>query len=251
MKFSILLAASAAALLTTTACNADKGGNSTATTAAGTTAKPVAPPSNGDWSSVVAKTAEGGFMMGNPNAKVKLVEFGSMTCAHCAEFEETGAPALIENYVKKGLVAFEFRNFVRDPADMTAALVARCNGPSSFFGLTRALFASQRDWLGKLQTADQATLQGLQNQPAAAQFKTFADLTGLPAFAAMRGVPKAKTAACLANESAASELVAMTAEATNTYQVPGTPTFLINGKVVPNAAAWQALEPAIKAALAS
>ena len=40
-----------------------------------------------------AQTPEGGFVMGNPNAKVKLIEFGSMTCPHCAEFEEKGAQA--------------------------------------------------------------------------------------------------------------------------------------------------------------
>ena len=51
-----------------------------------------------------AKTPEGGFLMGNPNAKVKLVEFGSLTCPHCAEFEEQGGKPLVDNYVKKGLV---------------------------------------------------------------------------------------------------------------------------------------------------
>jgi protein-disulfide isomerase len=53
--------------------------------------------------------------LGNPNAKVKLVEFGSLTCPHCAEFEHQGGKALVDNYVKKGLVSWEFRNFVRDP----------------------------------------------------------------------------------------------------------------------------------------
>ena len=66
--------------------------------------------------------------MGNPNAEVKLVEFGSMTCPHCAEFDEQGGKPLIDNYVKNGQVSFEFRNFVRDPFDMTASLIARCGG---------------------------------------------------------------------------------------------------------------------------
>ena len=37
-----------------------------------------------DWSAVVNRTTAGGFIMGNPDAKVKLVEYGSMTCPHCA-----------------------------------------------------------------------------------------------------------------------------------------------------------------------
>ena len=78
---------------------------------------PVAAPNNGDWSDDrQRRPPEGGFLMGNPNAKVKLVEFGSMTCPHCADFEEQARrKPLIDNYVKKGQVCFEFRNFVRDP----------------------------------------------------------------------------------------------------------------------------------------
>ena len=93
MKISYLILGSAALLAT--ACNAEKG---TATSSeAEVAAKPVPAPNNGDWSTVVTKTAEGGFVMGNPNAKVKLVEFGSLTCPHCAEFEHQGGQALVDS----------------------------------------------------------------------------------------------------------------------------------------------------------
>jgi protein-disulfide isomerase len=82
---------------------------------------------------------------------VKVVEFGSMTCNHCADFAEEGEPQLIEKYVKSGQVSFEFRNFVRDPADIAASLLARCNGASAFFPLTDQLYAAQGEWVGKLQ----------------------------------------------------------------------------------------------------
>lgn len=250
MKFLPLLLA-ATATLASSACNADKGGNTTTAAGTSTTATPVVAPNNGDWSSLVTQTPEGGFLMGNPDAKVRLVEFGSMTCPHCAEFDETGVKPLIENYVKKGLVSFEFRNYVRDPYDITASLVARCGGAASFFGLTRGFFAEQKDWIGKIQAADPAVMNGLQAMSPQQQFKTIADLAGFPAFAAMRGVPKAKTAACLADPAAASQLVQMNSDATSAYNIAGTPSFLINGELVENAAAWQLLEPAIQAALAS
>ena len=71
----IRFALAGAALVALGACDADKATtDGTATT--GVTATPVAAPNNGDWSSVVTQTPEGGFLMGNPNAKVKLVEFG-------------------------------------------------------------------------------------------------------------------------------------------------------------------------------
>ena len=249
-NFRLVLAG--AALFALGACDNDKAATgNTAAAAGGTAAAPVAPPANGDWSSVVTQTPEGGFAMGNPNAKVKLIEFGSLTCGHCATFEEEGAPALIENYVKKGLVSFEFRNFVRDPYDITAALISRCGGATSFFGLTRAFFASQKEWIGKIQTADPAQMQALQNQPPQAQFKALSDIAGFPAFAAMRGVPKAKTEACLADPAAATQLVQMNSDAVSNFNIQGTPGFVINGETVTDAANWAALEPKIKAALGS
>jgi protein-disulfide isomerase len=248
----ITLLATAAAILTASACNADKGANANAAGAdVQVTAKPVAAPNNGDWSTIVRQTPEGGFLMGNPDAKVKLVEYGSLTCPHCAEFEEKGGKPLIDNYVKKGLVSFEFRNFVRDPYDITAALIARCGGTASFFGLTRAFYAEQKEWIGKIQSADPAAMQALQSQPPQTQFKTIADMAGFPAFAALRGVPKAKTDACLADQAAASQLVQMNSDAVANYNLAGTPTFIINNETLENTASWDALEPQIKKALNS
>ena len=247
MKINYLILGSAALLAT--ACNAEKGTSNT--TASEVTAAPVAAPNNGDWSTIVSKTAEGGFLMGNPNAKVKLVEFASMTCPHCAEFEEQGAKPLIENYVKKGLVSYEFRNFVRDPFDVTASLIARCGGEASFFGLTRGLFADQRGWLGKIQAADPAQMQALQTMPPAQQFATIAEMAGLKQFASMRGVPRAKAETCLANEAEVNQLVQMNSDAVSGFSIPGTPSFVINGALVESTANWEQLEPKIKEALAS
>lgn len=238
----------AAALVALGACNADKGSANTAAPT-GVAATPVKAPDNGDWSTVVSATPEGGFVMGNPNAKAKLVEYGSLTCPHCAEFEEKGGAALVDNYVKKGLVSYEFRNFVRDPYDITAALVARCGGPASFFGLTRAFYANQRDWIAKIQAADPAQMKALEGQSPQAQFKALADIAGFPAFAAMRGVPKAKTEACLADAAAATQLVSMNSDAVSNFNIQGTPTFILNGATVENAATWEAVEPKLKEAL--
>ena len=88
------------------------------------------------------------------------------------------------------------------PIDITATLIARCGGPTSFFGLTRGLFAEQKDWVGKIQGADPTQQQALMGMPPQQQFSTIAKLAGFPQWAAMRGVPPAKSAACLANEAA-------------------------------------------------
>jgi protein-disulfide isomerase len=68
----------------------------------------------------------------------------------------------------------------------------------------------------------------------------------------MRGVPTAKSTQCLTNQEAVNQLVQMNSDATNEYpDMPGTPTFVINGKMVENATNWQLLEPQIREALGS
>ena len=71
-----------------------------------------------DWSKTVAVTPDGGFRMGNPAAKVKLVEYGSLACPHCRHFEETGYKPLVQNYVRPGQVSYEFRNYLLNTPDI-------------------------------------------------------------------------------------------------------------------------------------
>ncbi len=249
MKPSPFLLATAA-ILATGACNAETAGESTADNS--TTAEAVQPPADGDWTQVVTQTESGAFRMGNPNAQVKLVEFGSMTCPHCAEFDENGVKPLIDKYVKSGQVSFEFRNYVRDPFDIAASLIARCNGAKSFFPLTRAMFEAQQDWITRLQAAPQAQLEALQNLGPQRQFLEIAKVADLQQWAAMRGVPTAKSTQCLTDQNAVNQLVQMNSDATTEYpQLPGTPSFTINGELLENTTNWATLEPKIREGLGS
>jgi protein-disulfide isomerase len=252
VKTRALFLALAVASFSTAACNAEKGADKGATAASTTTVAPVKPPANGDWSTVTSETTAGGFLMGNPNAKVKIVEFGSMTCPHCREFDEEGVKPLIDNYVKSGKVSYEFRNFVRDPFDVAASLVARCGGATSFFGMTRGLYKDQPQWVGKIQAADQAAMQQIQNLPPNQQFGEIAKLAGLQDWAAVRGLPADKSAACLADQTQVDRLVQMQNDAVSSYNIPGTPGFLLNGTLQNfdgSATVWTQLEKNIKAAL--
>ena len=247
MKPSVFLAG-AVALVAIAGCNSKQG--DAAPKHAEAKLEMVKPPKGGDWTMVVNATPAGGFMMGNPNAKIKLVEFGSLTCPHCREFDERGVPTLVGKYVKSGQVSWEFRNYVRDPFDLTATLIARCNGAKSFFPLMRALYKDQQVWVGKIQATPQGQLEQLQSLPPGQEFVQAAKFAGFPEWAAARGVPVAKSNQCLSNESSINQLVQMTGDATNQYpDFPGTPTFVINGKMVENAATWELLEPKLKAAL--
>ena len=246
MKATHLLVA-AAAILASAACNAEKndsGGGGAAQ------ARGVPPPKGGDWTQMVKPTAAGGFQMGNPNAAVKLIEFGSMTCPHCREFDEKGAAPLIGKYVKTGRVAYEFRNYVRDPFDLAGALITRCNGARGFFPLTRAMYKDQLNWITKLQGVPPAQMQALSNLGPNKQFLEIAKLAGFQQWAAMRGVPSAKANACLANETEVNRLVQMNSDATTQFpDFQGTPTFILNGKMLDKTATWETLEPQLRKAV--
>ena len=223
-------------------------GGGTSQTAGAPKAAMTPAPNGGEWSEVVSQTADGGFLMGNPNAPVKVVEFASLTCGHCAKFSAEGAPALIDKYVRTGQVSFELRNFVRDPADLAAALLSRCGGERPYFQLTDQLFAAQAEWLGRLQEMPPAVQQQLQSAPPEQVAATLADHAGLVQFVRVRGVPSDKANACLADKAALQKLVDMNSAATQKYQLTGTPGFLINDQLV-EASDWEQLEPKLRAAV--
>jgi protein-disulfide isomerase len=243
-----ILFLAATALLSLSACGSDKTGGGSAATSEPTTA--VKPPANGDWSTVVTRTTAGGFMMGNPQAKAQLIEIGALTCPHCREFDETAAQPLIDNYVKSGKVSWEFRPYLLSGLDVPANLIVACNGPSSFFPLMRAVYKDQPIWIGKMQTAPSAQIEQIQSLPTDQQYAALANLSGLRDWAAMRGVPQAKSDQCLKDQSSVDQLVQQTSDVQSQFpNFKGTPSFILNGKLLEETGTWQKLEPQIKQAL--
>jgi protein-disulfide isomerase len=239
--------ACASALIAVAGCNSKQGDAATNTPL---NIEQVPPPKGGDWTQVVTQTPEGGFLMGNPDAKVKLIEYGSLTCPHCREFDETGVAPLMNTYVKSGQVSYEFRNYVRDAFDLAATLLSRCNGPQGYFPLTRALFKDQQVWVGNVQKTPPAELEQMQGLPPNQLPLQAAKFAGLLDWAAPRGLAPAKSTQCLTDTAATERLVAMTAQATTDYpEFKGTPSFVINGKMLDNTATWDALEPQLRNAV--
>jgi protein-disulfide isomerase len=207
----------------------------------------VKAPAGTEWTTTVTQTPDGGFLMGNPAAPIKLVEYASMSCSHCADFARDASEP-IEKMVASGKLSYEFRNYVRDPLDLTATLLARCGGAGPFFPLSKAMFAEQASWFAKMQSISEAEQQALQTMPLAQQFARFAQLVGLDEFVRQRGISADKVKACLSSQAEADMLVKMRDRANNDFNLQGTPTFLINGQVVPDTANWEQLQPKLKAA---
>ena len=199
-----------------------------------------------DWSRTVVATPEGGFRMGNPAAKVKLVEYGSLACPHCRHFEQTGYKPLVQQYVRSGRISYEFRNLLLNAPDMSASLLAHCAGPAKFFAMSNMVFATQPQWFDKISGLSEADRAEIAKLDGPQRIIRIGEVAGFPQIAARYGLTPLRSRQCLADPKGLERLLNVTKGAED-IGIHQTPTFLINGKVV-DAATWEDLEPLLKAA---
>ena len=158
------------------------------------------------------KAAPGDMSLGDPKARVHVVEYLSLSCPHCAHFHETVFPAFKAKYIDTGRVHFTVRELLTAPAEVAAAgfLMARCNGGRNYFPIVDQVFKSQPRW------------QGGSIKPI---FLEIAQANGLT---------EAQFEACLTDDKAQEALQQRLEYATQTDKVTGTPTFFVNGVQLPN-----------------
>ena len=196
-----------------------------------------------DWSSVATMTPGGAYLIGNPAAKRKLVEYGSYTCPHCAHFAMESERVLKGQMIRSGSVSLEYHHLVRDSLDLGAAILARCTGPRGFPSASAAVFATQSTWL------PQAAAWAPQHPEVAAlpplkQARALTDASGLTALMIKRGLTPRRVDACFADAQAIDVITKMTADAP--AAVTYTPSFYLDGEMVPSAD-WAKLEPILRA----
>lgn len=190
---TIAVAVAAASLLS--ACgqhtSADAGG------ASATTAAPV--------------LTDAGVAFGNPAAKVKVVEYASASCSHCARFDAEVFPDFKKKYVDTGLVRYEFREFITPPEQYAAAAfaLARCAGPSKYMSVVEAAFRGQTEMFASQ------------------------DMRGpLLEVARSAGMNEDQFAKCVSDPAALKAIADRVQRASEVDHISGTPTILINGKPV-------------------
>ncbi|MBJ6120201.1 thioredoxin domain-containing protein [Sphingomonas mollis] len=240
MKYALALIAPALSLA---ACSGSgDGGNTTA-------AAPVAAvkaPAGQSWTETVTKTSEG-YLMGNPNAPIKLVEYGARTCPTCGAFAREGFQPLTNNYVSTGKVSFEFRDYlVHGAPDLVLSLLGTCGSTAAFFPILEQTYANQSAFLDKLQALTPAQQQALQAQSPVQQITSIADAMGAVDFIKQRGIPETQARQCLTSQARIDAIAKPTETATKNGTVTGTPTFIINGNTIANTVTWPQLETALK-----
>jgi protein-disulfide isomerase len=206
--------------------------------------KPAAKP---NWLATVQQTPEGGYRQGNPNAPVKLIEYGSRSCPTCRRFHEEGAGPLRTKYIATGRVSWEYRDFPVHPQDIANILLGRCVAPASYFRVLDAMYAEQAAFearAGQMTIGEIQRIQGLQPFEATG---AWAQGYGYVAFMQRFGVTPARANACMTSVPALQALAGQI-EAGDKAGVDGTPTFFINGRKPDHAHSWAELEPLLKAA---
>ena len=83
---------------------------------------------------------------GSVDAKIQLIVYESLTCSHCADFHNNVYPDLKKNFIDKGLVRIEFRNFPLDMAALNASKIAHCKNDGKS-DILHFLFNNQKQWV--------------------------------------------------------------------------------------------------------
>ena len=205
----------------------------------------VAAPAGKSWSATVSKTADGGYVMGNPEAPIKVIEFASLTCSHCADFSREASEELKRDFIDTGRVSLEMRNFIRDPLDASAAAIIRCAPTDRFFPLMDNAFASQADLFAGAQGNPKGG-EAAMALPPAQRFPALAKAWKLDQFFQSRGMTADQVNACLGNLDNITALEKTTNSAIEQFKIAGTPSFIINGQLAEGIASWAPLRDRLR-----
>lgn len=186
---------------------------------------------------------------GRADAPVEVVTYLSFTCPHCAE-RDASVAAPLHALIAAGTVREETRHALRDPLDLIAATLARCQGPAAYPGNRDALFATQAQWIAGTRDWVAAHQAALTAMPPEQVGLAVAKGSGLLGVLQARGLTEAAAAACLSDPAERERLIAETDEAWATRVIPGTPYTLVNDQPV-LALDWPTLSAAIEVARTS
>lgn len=201
-----------------------------------------------NWNALVTRTAVPSHVIGNPAAKVKLATWVSYTCPHCAQFEVQADAALKLQYIRSGKVSVEIRHFVRDPVDLTVAMLTNC-GPKEKFSLNHSAFMrSQSVWLNTMSRSTPAQQQRWSTGDLPVRARAIASDLRFYQIMATRGYDRIAVDRCLADTALAKRLADGTEEGSK-LGISGTPSFTIDGQLLLGTHDWGLLEPQLQARL--
>jgi len=155
--------------------------------------------------------------LGPKDAPVTITEYASMTCPHCAAFNEQVFPKIKSEYIDTGKVRYIFREFPLDIKAAAGSMLSRCiakDDAPKYFAVTDMLFRQQNDWVLK-NTTETLTRIGKQ-----------------------AGLTQQQVEACLKDQALLDKIAADQKYASDVLKVDSTPTFFINGEKIKGEASF-------------
>ena len=168
--------------------------------------------------------------LGPANASVTITEYASMTCPHCAHFNETVFPKIKSAYIDSGKVRYVFREFPLDIKAAAGSMLARCiakDDAPKYFAVIDLLFRQMNDWVLK-NTTETLTRIGKQ-----------------------AGLSQQQVEDCLKDQALLDKIAADQKFANDVLKVNSTPTFFINGEMLKGETSFEEFDKKIKALLKS
>ena len=157
---------------------------------------------------------------GSVDAKIKLVVFESLTCSHCAHFHKDVYPGLKENFIDKGHVYIEYKNFPLDMAAMNASKIAHCRNDGNS-EILHYLYDNQSQWL-RGNTIEELN-QNIKELIEKSNFNLDVE-------------------SCLNNKKVEDHILEDRIEGAKTFKIEGTPTLIINGEKFNNPTNYKKLK---------
>jgi len=168
--------------------------------------------------------------LGPANAAVTVTEFASMTCPHCAAFDQAVFPKLKSEYIDTGKIRYIFREFPLDIKAAAGSMLARCiakGDASKYFTVVDLLFKQQSDWVMK-NTTETLTRIGKQ-----------------------AGLSQQAVEDCLKDQALLDKIAADQKYASEVLKVNSTPTFFLNGEKITGETSFEEFDKRIKSLLKS
>lgn len=242
-RFALTLALAAPLALAACADEAEEAG----ATMAGEPVAAVAAPEGTSWSQTASRTADGGWLVGNPDAPIRLLEYGSLTCPACAAFSVQGSEKLRTDYIDTGRVSYEFRSFmIHGAPDVLMSRLLECAAPAAAVPLADQIWANLEPIMSTFQQ-NQTQAQQAFALPPEQRFVSAAQVTGITDFFAARGMSADQSAMCLSDATAVEAFAESSQKVAADAGVQSTPTFFLNGNQIEERG-WQEVEAVLQRA---
>lgn len=205
----------------------------------------VAPPAGKSWSQTVRFDEDGSAVMGNPDAPIKVQEYGAFTCGHCAQFAKDSHEELKRDFIDTGRVSYKLTPFMLHPVDAISGAIVKCGGIDRYFALADATFLEHEAFIEGA-TNPPPGIENAMQLPPNERFIALAKGFKIDQFYQQRGMTADSINKCLANADNVAAIEKGTNDGVQKYQITGTPTFVINGEKAEGLGTWAQMRDRLK-----